>query len=172
MEEFKAFDGVFKVVHEDQLEQCTRDGWKLVRVLPVTVPVGSRTETVVPPTYSGGFSQAHNTVTEYGMSHRFLVQLGADEHVARLNKEISDSQTRQREDMKRLDALAKQQQNTQNALDMAQGVLEARGKTLIEANESIRTLRDKTRRMEEDLGKVRKDLGEREFARITGEPVK
>ena len=108
MEEFKAFDGVFKVVHEDQLEQCTRDGWKLVRVL-----VGSRTETVVvPPTYNGGFSQAHNnSVMEYGMSHRFLVQLGADEHVARLNKEISDSQTRQREDMKRLDALAKQQQN-------------------------------------------------------------
>jgi len=173
MDDVKATEeGVFKVVTDQDLERATRDGWRLAKILPTTVMVGQRTEVVVipAPTYNGGGNATtrDNFIPEYGTTHRFLVRLGHDEHVAEMSAEIARQAAALFENGKALGQHEAKQRKMQAELDASLRSAAQEKETSARLLAERETYRTSARRMELDLGKVRKELGEREFTRIVG----
>lgn len=174
MEEKMEYRGVVAVVDADSLQMLTeRRGYELIQVLPCTVVMGHHDEVKEFPSnsyYNGTRSDERRVVSiaEYGNGHKFLVRKDADA----VRREMADSidrliaeETRLQNHVNKLEAEA---ESLRKARDEAKGLLDSTELKLNAAIQRERDLSARVRRMEVDLGKVRKDIGEREFARITG----
>lgn len=162
--------GTFQEVGPDLLETLTWRGWKLVCVVRTTVLLGtdSRAESL-PPAYIGGSPSTHlNPHSHYGEQTRYLLRKDPDTTMEELHKALSQaSADAQASEAARIEAekqLAAAKEQVQILTRRAQQVQESYSATLAQRDQE-RTLAHK---METDLGKLRKELGEREWARILG----
>jgi hypothetical protein len=159
---------VFKVVDAREIETATIEGWQLVEVLPWTDVIGIRSElVVVPPTFNGGYSQERfNNISEYGTVHRFLVRKGSETMIAELNKEIGSQNRAIAAKTKEVnDALALQKKSVETIETRDRRIKDIQTELDLgrDRNTKLQTLMHK---LEGDLAKVRKEIGEREWARI------
>lgn len=157
---------VFDVIEATNLEWHTSHGWQLVGVLPCTVEIALRR---TPPLDSGLRHAPAITIPEYGIGHRFLIRKSIDTIVDELRSKISGQQTE-------IARLSKCVTDAEETIKKAEKTKADRDQTITELRSELAaaTARDKHqqqsfRKIEGDLAKVRKEIGDREWARIIGD---
>lgn len=159
--------GVFQVIDSDRLFEFTQQGWRLVAMLPVTALM-KQSMPRYNPNYNDGRPPAPEP-TVYGNEFHCLVRRDEQSALA-----LKTAQIEQLTDS--LNRAAEKERLAVAEVTPLRTDLEAK-KTEIAAlrrsddslRESLRQQQNKNYRIETDIGKLRKDIGEKEFTRIIGE---
>lgn len=171
MQELKVQDGHFVEVNSDMLDAMTRDGWKLVMVLPCTLIVDTQQlhKQRQSQYHQGSYENYVEEHREYGNGYRYLLHKSENEvrqELLKANRDLLDTQHQLRKQLSELgeekNKVVRDHGVTSGALDSCRGALD-------ESRESARTWREKTQKMELDLGKIREAIGSEKFNSIVGE---
>lgn len=162
-------NGIYKVVPAEQLETLTTSGWQLVEILQTTAPVGLHTTVAAVPQWSGGPIEKQSVLnTVFGPQPQFLLRLGPEAVCAALTAE-RDKWKAQAE------AVEQEQATLTQERDKLLRELEAERRAATNAaqyTDRLRSARDElqaqVRKMEDDIGKIRTEVGEGEMRRILG----
>ena len=159
------WDGPTKVVDAHQLEAATMDGWRVIAHYETERPQIAPVEKVFEPDQYGNPSR--QLVTEYTgqqREHKFLVGLTRDEELERLRAALETIGDGAREAYQKM-------VETETERDIVKSDLEAQGRLMDEQSRSFKTLdkrygeeRELRRKLEEDMAKVRKFVGEKAWS--------
>lgn len=165
---------VTKVVNHDQVEYLTREGWQLV------FTHGNAQRIAVEPVktreagYHGGPSwepeRYENTVATI-VDPLFVLEKDTD--VASREAELQEQLYAERETVGRQELMIRELQGKVFTAEQNEACNERRVKEYAEANASLREKNfdasDKMRKLEADLAKVRKEIGEARWREVLGQ---
>lgn len=161
-----AYRGVLKVVSDKELEAHTSQGWELLELVTETSVVAWSQEQVA--AQQPGMMPMQQSRPCTGTVTRYLVRKNEESAIADAGAKLSEAQKRACV----LEGEAKEQAEKIRQLTSANEVFRKEAHDNALSQDKWRhehaTLRDRYKTMEQDLGKVRKELGEREWARIVG----
>lgn len=162
--------GTFQEVGADLLEHFTSRGWRLVCLVRSSALLGvdTRTESL-PSTYMGGSPSTHSNVhSHYGEQTRYLLRKDSDtameELTTALSQAVADTQAAKAARTEAEKQLAAAQEQAHRLTKRSQQLDESLAAAMLQRDQE----RASVRKMETDLGKLRKEIGEREWARILG----
>jgi hypothetical protein len=170
---FSEYKGLVKTIHASKLEECSREGWVVVDTYdeqntelvsgtePREIPHG-------PNDYSHEatvFTSRHYVVT----AHYFVVRRDPESHLAELHEEIADLKTLFDEKNVALNQAQAALTKATQDLELAQIDVTSLRSDAGRVSNDRQAERIKMRKMEDDLGKLRKALGELRVREILGE---
>jgi hypothetical protein len=170
---FHEYKGIVKTVHASKLEECTRQGWVVVDAFDEqnTEAVYGVEPRVLPHGPNDYSHEATVSTTHHHLvtSRYFVVRVDDASHLAGLNEQIAGLKTTLDEKSVALTQAQEALRKTSRDLDTAQldvtSLRSAAGRMAEDRQAEIL----KMRRMEDDLGKLRKALGELRVREILGE---
>jgi hypothetical protein len=165
---------VYTIAKAWELELKTSTGWTLVKILMAAEEVGEYKDVLnFMSSYNGQENSHHETVARkvFAPQPMFLLRKSGDLRVKELLEALTHAGQEQKKAEADRDEAAKQHDLGVKARERAEQMLTKLQDTVDRlTREGTERLR-KMQQLELDLGKVRKDIGEREWDRIVGGAV-
>jgi DNA primase len=165
---------VYTVAKAWELELKTSTGWQLVKILMAAEEVGEYKDVLnFMSSYNGQENSHHEMVDRkvFAPQPMFLLRKSADRRIKELLDALTHSSEEQKkaeaardEAVKKHDLVVKSRERADQIVTDLQNTVD---RLTREGTERLR----KMQQLELDLGKVRKDIGEREWDRIVGGAV-
>jgi hypothetical protein len=164
VEHFEKYTGILKTICHHELKGHTELGWTVIDAFDQTEVVErSAMETRMVPVSPGGYdcNGTVPTMRHYTESqHYFVVRLDETAQLAKLTNEIAQLKSTLKANGDELQKSVKTIAAQGEERLLLQEQIVSRDRTLGKMTDSQREERDRMRKMEQDLGKLRQALGE------------